>query len=659
MIYLDYMKKKYFIIISILIFCALTLAGCSLMDDVPTGSPHNITVMEGNYGTITLDKTSAKKNEIVTLTAYPNEGYEFDHLEIKGEWITESSFKMLGEDIVVTPYFRCKEYRVTYMTDLSNGESVNGMGITIFYVTTEEELPSANKNNYRFLGWYTLDNPDVIINKISQGTMGDLVLYPKFTPYARAITYHMPEGATHSNPTSFTVEDEDIILTAPEWENHYFLGWYKDDSFKSKISKIDTSSVKSIDVYPKFYSEIYDDEGYRLITSVTDFDQILCENPMEEKEGKYRLACDLDFAGDEPMVWDFAGEFDGDNHVIKGLSLQGGGSAGVNEWGLFSCLNGATIKNLQVEIDTKVKRDNENYGLALGFIGSGKTGTNVIENVHLTKCHINLEINNFYDVGGIVGKANSSTQIIGCSATDIAINVSLTVKNRSGSAGAIVGDGGKVKASHVIFEKDDYVICCGGDSYQDSFYVSAGGIAGSCDRIENSYVYMDKDVTNASFIKVYSVNRYANLCVGGLVGFGAEIVDSYAYVSELHATGGTDVNIGGLSGIGAHVENSLIAVYDGLNMILSEDSSNNRYNFALITNGGVKENVYTNCSHLASKKPGETYFDRVDDGDVADLRGDFVSHADLNTICNRLAKSWDLTIWDMNNKIDGNLPAHK
>jgi len=40
------------------------------------------------------------------------------------------------------------------------------------------------------------------------------------------ITYVDVEGAVNNNPTSYTINDEDISLEAPTKEGYTFGGWY-------------------------------------------------------------------------------------------------------------------------------------------------------------------------------------------------------------------------------------------------------------------------------------------------------------------------------------------------------------------------------------------------------------------------------------------------
>ena len=118
----------------------------------------------------------------------------------------------------------------------------------------------------------------------------------------------------------------------------------------------------------------------------------------------------------------YAGTFDGDGHTIRGLSID---SSASNQ-GLFGWINGATIKNLQVE--GSVVSSGNYVG---GIVGKAQSGT--IENCSFTGT-VSCTKNGGY-AGGITGYAgNTKTQtatIAGCFHAGSVTS--------SGYAGGIVG----------------------------------------------------------------------------------------------------------------------------------------------------------------------------------------------------------------------------
>ncbi|MBE5737678.1 MAG: hypothetical protein E7348_04685 [Clostridiales bacterium] len=542
------MKNKIILILSlILMLCCMGIIGCSVADEVPTGDPHTITIQQSEHGTLTVDKKTARKNEKVTVTATPNKvGYQFNSYEVNGElhFASKPTFKMLGEDVVIVPNFGPTQYRIKYILSWANGEdwySTPGFGDYDYTVLEEKDLPVAEKDGYDFMGWYRQDNPDVVFKKITPGLMvGDAELYPKFEPTVYTIDYVMPEGATHDNRSSYTVEDEDFTLTEPVYENHHFLGWCTDSNLEYLISEIKTENEYYYTLYPKFYSEIYDDEGYRLITSKTDFEYLLTD-ATEPIEGKYRLTTDLDLSSERVSQWFgpkdysircFEGEFDGGNHTIKNNNFF---VSYTSQKGLFQEIDGATIKNVRFEIDETVEHESDYYKAFVGIISTA-TGNNVIENVHIDKLHLTLTSNTRYTIGGILALSEEgTTTITGCSVKDVKISASLTKLGYGNfDVGGIIGYGNDVQISRssVTFESDDYISVSAGSTSDSSIGVgiSVGGMAGVVNGINDSYVYMNK----GSFLSLYVLSDNINeATIGGMAGSTGNLNNCYACVTEL------------------------------------------------------------------------------------------------------------------------------
>ena len=690
------MKNKLILILSlILVLCCAGLFGCFgngcfVTDEIPTGDPHTITVQQTEHGVLTVDKQTAHKNEKVTVTGTPNKaGYHFNCYEVNGElyFSNETTFKMPGEAVVIVPYFGTTQYRITYKISWAKGEDMNtpGLGDYDYTVLDEKDLPVAIKTGYNFVGWYTLDNPDRVFTKITPGMMtGNVDLYPKFEITEYKLHFIMPEGATHDNRESYTVEDEDFTLTDPVYENHYFLGWYTDSKFEDAISIIETKDKENYWLYPKFYSELYDDEGYRLITSETDFEYILSE-PSGTIEGKYRLTDDLDLSSERVSQWQspknysirrFEGEFDGGNHTIKGNHFF---VVNTTEKGLFQEIYNATIKNLRFEVDEEVEHESDFYKAYVGLISTAQ-GNNVIENVHLDKLHLTLTSNAKYVIGGILAYAETgTTTITGCSVKDVKISATLTKLGYSDFyVGAMVGygDGVTISRSSVTFESDDCIFVSAGSANDSSSMIGigVGGMAGVVDNINDSFVYMNKD----SYISLYLSSSYTNVVafLGGMAGSMTNLYNCYACVSELRLiTKNTEAVelrafVAGLSG--SNVSNAkncfLTAPSSELKIKTSEriiyydiiTRYNTTFNAGIITTSkstqsyGELSELYTNCDlyNLVSSSKYTMSSSSLNDNDkVKALSASSVFNGFKNNAL------WDFdTIWQMNSSVNDGLP---
>ena len=145
--------------------------------------------------------------------------------------------------------------------------------------------------------------------------------------------------------------------------------------------------------------------------------------------------------GDNRTDTAFSGTFDGQNHTISGAKISGdfcwdGSVYGSKEgWGLFSVLDGATVKN--VKLDDEVFAS---YTVISGGV-AGYAYDTTFENIDITNTKIAGY--NWY-TGGVVGWAGGN-----CTFKDINLDSSVVVgtlwdshgQNAGGIAGGVSGDG--------------------------------------------------------------------------------------------------------------------------------------------------------------------------------------------------------------------------
>ena len=116
------MKRKIlFLLIVVLSICCMGAVGCSL--DLPTGEPHTITIVQKEHGTIEINKSFARQNEKITITAYPEKGYRLNRYFVNGTsfWGSNNQFKMLGEDVKLVPEFTEELYWIEFDEDRFKG----------------------------------------------------------------------------------------------------------------------------------------------------------------------------------------------------------------------------------------------------------------------------------------------------------------------------------------------------------------------------------------------------------------------------------------------------------------------------------------------------------------------------------------------------------
>ena len=204
-----------------------------------------------------------------------------------------------------------------------------------------------------------------------------------------------------------------------------------------------------------------------------------------------KLIADLDFTGTEyNPIGDnrkddaaFSGIFDGQNHTIKGSaksSFDGSQYGSKEGWGLFSVLDGATVKNLKVDGATF-----GSYTVISGTI-AGYANNTTFENIDITNTKIAGY--NWYS-GGVVGWAQGE-----CTFKDINLDDTVYVGTLWDSHGQNAGGiaGGVSSSSKITIE--DCNIACVMDvinditsNYKWCLYRVSGMIIGNTNTTEEKY----------------------------------------------------------------------------------------------------------------------------------------------------------------------------
>ena len=113
----------------------------------------------------------------------------------------------------------------------------NGSRPTTLTYTIEDEtvtLPKIARAGYTFAGWFDEDGNKY--ETVSGSTQKDVSLTAKWNVVSYAINYEYDGGTQVDNPTSYTIEDE-IVLIAPEKDGYDFDGWFNGENKTEKIEK--------------------------------------------------------------------------------------------------------------------------------------------------------------------------------------------------------------------------------------------------------------------------------------------------------------------------------------------------------------------------------------------------------------------------------------
>jgi uncharacterized repeat protein (TIGR02543 family) len=202
------------------------------------------------------------ESDTIILNNAEKEGYIFDGWYSDSYFITEITEIPKGSVGSISLYakFNAIEYSIFYH---NSGEHSN---LGLYTITDSIILSDAVKTGYEFNGWYTDEGFVNEITKIEIGSTGDKNIYAQFVPVNYIITYELNGGINGiSNPYSYTIESDTIILANAEKDGYTFEGWYINSNFIERITEIPKGTFGEIQLYAKFvlkeYSIIYHNGG--------------------------------------------------------------------------------------------------------------------------------------------------------------------------------------------------------------------------------------------------------------------------------------------------------------------------------------------------------------------------------------------------------------
>lgn len=166
--------------------------------------------------------------ESPTLTLYPassKKGYSFDKwVDSNGQAVEKIPHNSFG-NIVLIATWKINSYNVTLFNESETKGTIYGSGVFAYNSTIT--VSASPNTGYDFDGWY-LDNSCVSTNKTYSFVLGDadIELHARWKNILYSITYYL-RGGTNSlnNPTTYTIESEDIHLENAEKTGYIFLGW--------------------------------------------------------------------------------------------------------------------------------------------------------------------------------------------------------------------------------------------------------------------------------------------------------------------------------------------------------------------------------------------------------------------------------------------------
>ena len=163
------------------------------------------------------------------------EGYTFGGWQHQGEAWNFAADKVVG-DMTLTAVWNANGYQVTF--DSAGGNEIDAAEVTF---GEEFTLEVPTRLGYTFGGWKTED--EVLLTDGEGVGVGawdiaaDTALTATWTVNTYNIEYKNMDGALNaeSNPASYTIEDDTIVLQDASREGYDFVGWYDGEQEVTEI----------------------------------------------------------------------------------------------------------------------------------------------------------------------------------------------------------------------------------------------------------------------------------------------------------------------------------------------------------------------------------------------------------------------------------------
>ena len=173
---------------------------------------HNVDVNQTTGGYVTIDKSLAAKNEVVTVTTIVDAGYKLSFLTYNSVLMEGNTFAMPDRDVVV----QAKFVRVYDVVVRSNNEvELQGQGK---YAEGEEvELATEEIDGYRFMGWKFGDS--IVADSLTYTftlTLDNHGTYTAVYEKIYLVTITNSTGGTITSNKAEAIEGEMVTLTVEE-----------------------------------------------------------------------------------------------------------------------------------------------------------------------------------------------------------------------------------------------------------------------------------------------------------------------------------------------------------------------------------------------------------------------------------------------------------
>ena len=271
-----------------------------------TAQTYKITTAATTHGTVTVDQTSAKKGDTVTITAVPDTGYSLKSLTAtdssgKNISITDSKFQMPASDVTIKAVFEKKA------ADAEKEISIGDISVT--------------KDSFNGLWQFRFQDPDYL-NSVKQISVNDTAWEAySFTP-SMGGKYRIKDGSLEFAQKSFgqtaALKSGDVItITANGYKTLTFKVSIKDDKLTVSSDSTPGDDMQlHVRLVGSFESALVNQKGYDAISGAST-------NVTQNKNSDASVEVALVKKGQDPQSSDWKLLSESDIRVIsKGSSVN-------------------------------------------------------------------------------------------------------------------------------------------------------------------------------------------------------------------------------------------------------------------------------------------------------------------------------------------------
>ena len=159
-----------------------------------------------------------------TPVAPERDGYTFVGWADEDGNVFNSTVWQYPQSTTFTAQWQLDTYTLTYVF---NDDDNTTFDVEFTVISDEIVFEEPSMHAYDFVGWYLESD---FINKVTSlptGSFGNKFIYAKWTPTVYNIIYVLDGGTNDpSNPSTYTVETDDITFVEPTKVGYAFVGWF-------------------------------------------------------------------------------------------------------------------------------------------------------------------------------------------------------------------------------------------------------------------------------------------------------------------------------------------------------------------------------------------------------------------------------------------------